>query len=69
LAAAEAQTADPVSLLHAVVVAIIEDVCGACFRSCRFINAAAEYPDPESTVRQAVHAHRAWFHEGAGPHR
>jgi AcrR family transcriptional regulator len=63
LAAAEAQTSDPVSLLHAVVVAITEDVCSDGFRSCPFINAAAEYPDSESPVRQAVQAHRAWFHD------
>jgi AcrR family transcriptional regulator len=60
--AAAAQTSDPVALLHAVVVAITEDVCGKEFRSCPFINAAAEYPDANSAVRQAVQAHRGWFH-------
>jgi AcrR family transcriptional regulator len=63
LAAAEAQTSDPVALLHAIVVAITEDVCGEGFRSCPFINAAAEYPDSNSAVRQAVQAHRTWFHD------
>jgi AcrR family transcriptional regulator len=63
LAAAEAKTSDPVALLHAVVVAITEDVCGEGFRSCPFINAAAEYPDPNSAVRQAVRAFRTWFHD------
>jgi AcrR family transcriptional regulator len=63
LAAAEAKTSDPVALLHAVVVAITEDVCGEGFRGCPFINAAAEYPDPNSTVRQAVRAFRTWFHD------
>jgi AcrR family transcriptional regulator len=62
-AAAQTQTADPVALLHAVVVAITEDVCGEGFRSCPFINAAAEYPDSNSAVRQAVQAHRTWFHD------
>lgn len=33
------------------------------FRGCAFLNAAAEYPDPESPVRQAVLAHRQWFLE------
>jgi len=36
---------------------------GACspgFRGCPFINAAAEYPDPDSTVRRTVGEHRAW---------
>ncbi|QFY09422.1 TetR family transcriptional regulator [Nonomuraea phyllanthi] len=31
------------------------------FRGCAFLNAAAEYPAPESPVRQAVLAHRQWF--------
>ncbi|MBT0993439.1 TetR/AcrR family transcriptional regulator [Cellulomonas sp. DKR-3] len=39
-------------------------VCGAGFRGCPFINAAAEYPDPTSAVRVAVLEHRAWL-EGA----
>ena len=32
------------------------------FRGCPFLNAAAEYPDPESPVRRAVDARRAWYH-------
>jgi AcrR family transcriptional regulator len=31
------------------------------FRGCAFINAAAEYPDPTSPVRQAVDEHRRWL--------
>jgi AcrR family transcriptional regulator len=61
-AAASAQTSDPVLLLHAVVVAITEDVCGERFRGCPFINAAAEYPDANGVVRQTVRAFRDWFH-------
>ncbi|RPF20525.1 TetR/AcrR family transcriptional regulator [Myceligenerans xiligouense] len=38
-----------------------ETVCAPGFRGCAFINAAAEYPDPSSPVRQAVRAHRAWL--------
>ncbi|MCL3817541.1 TetR/AcrR family transcriptional regulator [Aeromicrobium wangtongii] len=34
--------------------------CTAGFRGCPFINAAAEYPDPETAVRKTVDAHRAW---------
>ncbi|NJP96793.1 TetR/AcrR family transcriptional regulator [Nonomuraea sp. FMUSA5-5] len=33
------------------------------FRGCAFLNAAAEYPDPESPARKAVLAHREWFLE------
>jgi AcrR family transcriptional regulator len=31
------------------------------FRGCAFLNAAAEYPDADHPVRQAVLAHREWF--------
>jgi AcrR family transcriptional regulator len=34
--------------------------CEPGFRGCPFINAAAEYPDRDSGVRQAVDRHRAW---------
>ena len=27
-----------------------------------FVNAAAEYPDPASPVRQAISARRVWYH-------
>jgi AcrR family transcriptional regulator len=30
------------------------------YRGCVFLNAAAEYPDPASPVRQAIDAHRRW---------
>lgn len=35
--------------------------CEEGFRGCPFINAAAEYPDPEHPVRVAVANHRAWW--------
>ncbi|MCS7476780.1 TetR/AcrR family transcriptional regulator [Umezawaea endophytica] len=35
--------------------------CAPGFRGCAFINAAAEYPDPESPVRRVVDAHRSWY--------
>ncbi|WP_414938674.1 TetR/AcrR family transcriptional regulator [Amycolatopsis sp. cmx-11-51] len=31
------------------------------FRGCQFLNAAAEYPDPEHRVRQVIDDHRDWF--------
>ncbi|KAB2382932.1 TetR/AcrR family transcriptional regulator [Actinomadura montaniterrae] len=31
------------------------------FRGCAFLNAAAEYPDPDHPVHKAVLAHRQWF--------
>jgi AcrR family transcriptional regulator len=35
--------------------------CTPGFRGCPFINAAAEYPDPDSPVRKVVDAHRDWW--------
>ena len=37
--------------------------CSAGFRGCHFINASAEYPDPDDPVRVAVAEHRAWFQD------
>ena len=31
------------------------------YRGCPFLNAAAEYTDPASAVRQAIDARRAWY--------
>ena len=52
---------DPVALVRRLVAAIGEQVCGAGFRGCAFINAAAEFPDPASPVHRAVREHRAWL--------
>ncbi|WP_327000961.1 TetR/AcrR family transcriptional regulator [Dactylosporangium sp. NBC_01737] len=45
--------------------AISRGIAGAIrsdgFRGCAFLNAAAEYPDPDHPVHQAVLAHRQWF--------
>lgn len=50
-----------------VLRAIADDIAGsirfAQFRGCAFLNAAAEFPDPDDPVHQAVVAHRAWFLE------
>ena len=35
--------------------------CAPDFRGCPFINAAAEYPDPDSAVRKVIDEHRAWW--------
>ncbi len=53
----------PVELLGLVIEGLAEDVALHHTRGCPFINAAAEYPDPMSSVRQAVDTHRAWFRE------
>ncbi|WP_229872538.1 TetR/AcrR family transcriptional regulator [Promicromonospora soli] len=37
------------------------EACRPGFRGCSFINAAAEYADPDSPVRKVVAEHRAWY--------
>jgi AcrR family transcriptional regulator len=49
--------------LRAVVGSIGELLCSPGFRGCAFINAAVEYPDPDSSVHRAVADHRAWLAE------
>jgi AcrR family transcriptional regulator len=41
--------------------AIGAETCKPGFRGCSFINAAAEYADPDSPVRKLVAEHRAWY--------
>ncbi|MEO3796979.1 TetR/AcrR family transcriptional regulator [Nonomuraea sp. B10E15] len=50
-----------VDILRAVARSIAESIGSAEFRGCAFLNAVAEYPDPEHPVHQAVLAHREWF--------
>jgi AcrR family transcriptional regulator len=51
--------------VRAVSRSIAEGIGSPGFRGCAFLNAAAEYPDPEHPVHQAVLAHRQWFLETA----
>lgn len=62
-AQAAAQASRPQELLDLVVRGIGDELCGPGFRGCPFINAAAEYPDPDHPVHRAVVAHRTWFEE------
>ena len=47
--------------LRAIAKSIAEGIQLPHFRGCAFLNAVAEYPDPEHPVHQAVLAHRTWF--------
>lgn len=46
------------------IVTAFERMCtfgsGPAYRGCPFINAAAEYPDPDHPVRRAIDEHREW---------
>ena len=62
-AAAAEQGGTPEELLDAVVQGIATDAARLHTRGCPFINAAAEYPDPDSDVRRIVRRHRDWFRQ------
>ncbi|MET9020635.1 TetR/AcrR family transcriptional regulator [Actinopolymorpha sp. NPDC004070] len=47
--------------LRAVAESIAQGIQSDGFRGCAFLNAVAEYPDPDHPVHQAVLAHRQWF--------
>ncbi|MFJ5220993.1 TetR/AcrR family transcriptional regulator [Streptomyces sp. NPDC088354] len=63
ITAAEEAISSPSAFLVAVAHGIGDELCGPGFRGCPFINAAAEYPNPESAVHQVVLRHRAWFQQ------
>lgn len=63
LRAAKEESGSPAAFVETVARAIGAEMCGAGFRGCPFINAAAEYPEPDSAVHQVVLTYRDWFHE------
>lgn len=52
---------DPLGSLRALAAGIGDASCRPGFRGCAFINAAAEFSDPDDPVRAAVDAHRGWM--------
>jgi AcrR family transcriptional regulator len=52
----------PRAMIAAIMQRISDAVIAGGWRGCPFLNAAAEYPDPTSAVRQAIDARRAWHH-------
>lgn len=57
-----ADRAEPgTDVLELVIEGIAEDIARYHTRGCPFINAAAEYPDPDSRIRRLITAHRDWF--------
>lgn len=53
----------PDDLLDAVIEGIADDATRLHTRGCPFINASAEFPDPDSPVRAVVRRHRDWFRQ------
>lgn len=60
-AAGELAATTPEQAIEVVLSGIALDVQQHHTRGCPFINAAAEFPDPEHPVREAIRAHREWF--------
>ena len=52
---------DPETALRLMAEGLGAVACSPGFRGCPFINAAAEYPDPDSPVRRLVAEHREWY--------
>lgn len=59
--AARDEGASPEDAIRALGRGIADDIRRDGFRGCAFLNAAAEYPDPDHPVHQAVLKHRRWF--------
>jgi hypothetical protein len=47
--------------IRALSESIAQGIQSSGFRGCAFLNAVAEYPDPDHPVHRAVLAHRQWF--------
>ena len=52
---------DPAAVLRGYAEVLGRESCAPGFRGCPFINAAAEYADPEHPVRAVVAEHRRWM--------
>ncbi|PPL19251.1 TetR/AcrR family transcriptional regulator [Microterricola pindariensis] len=59
----QAQTEDPIERLHLLVEAIAGEAEKPDFRGCPFINATAQFSDPQHPVRLAIAEHRRWYSE------
>lgn len=53
----------PREMIAAIMGRISEAVTAGGWRGCPFLNAAAEYPDASSPVRQVIDARRVWYHD------
>lgn len=56
-----ARASGPAEAIDLHLAAIIDELSRPGFRGCAFINAAAEFPEPNHPVRQIVSAHREWY--------
>lgn len=61
LEASRRDLGDPKAVLRSLVDEIGREAMRPGFHGCPYINASAQFADPEHPVRQAVAAHRAWY--------
>jgi AcrR family transcriptional regulator len=59
--AAVETASSPADAVRAIGNAVADSLAKPEFRGCAFLNAAAEYPDPDDPVRQVILDHRAWY--------
>ena len=62
-AAEQADTLQGRDLVRAIGDDVTSQIRQAAFRGCAFLNAAAEFEDPQSPVRKAVAEHRQWYYQ------
>jgi AcrR family transcriptional regulator len=60
---AEASTKEGRELVAEIGAEVLGEIGHEGFRGCAFINAASEFEDATSPVREAVAAHRRWYYE------
>jgi AcrR family transcriptional regulator len=48
-------------ILRGIGASLVEQIRSPGYRGCAFLNAAAEYPDPDHPVHRAIVRHREWF--------
>lgn len=58
-----AAASTPEIALRNFISMVIAEIDSDGFRGCAFINAAAEFPQPDHAVRKIVTAHREWYTE------
>ncbi|WP_052397820.1 TetR/AcrR family transcriptional regulator [Streptomyces sp. NRRL F-5123] len=56
-----AAEAPPDAILRGIGASLVEQIRSPGYRGCAFLNAAAEFPDPQHPVHRAVVQHRDWF--------
>jgi AcrR family transcriptional regulator len=61
-AAEQAEQVQGRDLVRAIGDDVTSQIRQAAFRGCAFLNAAAEFEDPQSPVRKVVTEHREWYY-------